>query len=210
MKIGIFGGSFDPIHNGHIRLAQYALAHTDLEQLWLMVSPRNPLKEHGPIATDQQRLEMARLAVDGIPGIEVSDFEFHLSIPSYTYNTLTELQKTYPEHKFRLLIGGDNWTNFYKWRNPDEIISQFGLIIYPRPDESLSPINNNLKLTTDNLKLTTDSLQLLTGAPQMSISSTQIRFLLTTDTPESSEILSKVLMPSVRDYIDRNGIYHGI
>ncbi len=93
MKIGIFGGSFDPVHLGHINLARYALGHAGLDAVWLMVSPRNPLKEHGPLASDEQRLEMARLAVADIPGIEVSDFEFSLPRPSYSWLTLTELKK---------------------------------------------------------------------------------------------------------------------
>ncbi|MDE6631620.1 MAG: nicotinate (nicotinamide) nucleotide adenylyltransferase, partial [Muribaculaceae bacterium] len=134
MNIGIFGGSFDPIHEGHVNLAKYVLDHTDLDEVWLMVSPLNPLKPQGYVATNEQRLEMARLAVEGIPGIRVSDFEFHLPIPSYTYKTLTELKKSYPDHDFRLIIGGDNWADFYRWRNPKEIVSDFGVIIYPRPN----------------------------------------------------------------------------
>nr|MDE6341694.1 adenylyltransferase/cytidyltransferase family protein [Muribaculaceae bacterium] len=100
MNIGIFGGSFDPIHNGHINLARYALHHAGLDAVWLMVSPRNPLKLHGPVASDTQRLEMARIAVEDITGIEVSDFEFNLPRPSYSWLTLTELQKAYPQHSF--------------------------------------------------------------------------------------------------------------
>lgn len=206
MKIGIFGGSFDPIHNGHIRLAQYAVEHTDLNQLWLMVSPRNPLKDHGPIATDGQRLEMARLAVDGIPGIEVSDFEFHLPKPSYTYLTLTELQKAYPDHQFRLLIGGDNWANFQHWRHPEEIIQKFGLIVYPRPGEEIRT-PPNLSSVIDN-----SSLKILRSAPQMPVSSTQIRKLLkenleTSSNSQIKEELSRLLPQKVLDYIHNHNLY---
>lgn len=166
MKVGIFGGSFDPIHMGHVNLAKYILSHTDLDEVWLMVSPRNPLKEHGSIATDEQRLEMARLAVEDIPGIKVSDFEFSLPIPSYTYFTLTKLREAYPEIDFRLIIGGDNWADFDRWRNPEEILSEFCVIVYPRPGEEI-PTKANSSL-----------VEILNGAPQMPISSTQIRTLL--------------------------------
>ncbi|MDE6291491.1 MAG: nicotinate-nicotinamide nucleotide adenylyltransferase, partial [Muribaculaceae bacterium] len=108
MKVGIFGGSFDPIHMGHISLARYVLDHTELDEVWLMVSPLNPLKPQGYVATDEERLTMARLAVDDIAGIKVSDFEFSLPIPSYTYNTLSKLKEAYPDIDFRLIIGGDN------------------------------------------------------------------------------------------------------
>ena len=137
MKVGIFGGSFDPIHNGHISLAQYVLDHTDLDEVWLMVSPLNPLKPQGYVASDRERLEMARLAVAGHPGIKVSDFEFTLPIPSYTYNTLAKLKEAYPDCDFRLIIGGDNWADFDRWRNPQEILDEFGLIVYPRPGEEI-------------------------------------------------------------------------
>ena len=195
MTVGIFGGSFDPIHSGHIRLAQYVLDHTDLDEVWLMVSPLNPLKPQGYVATDGQRLEMARLAVADIPGIRVSDFEFSLPIPSYTYNTLRRLKETYPDIDFRLIIGGDNWVSFDRWRNPDGILNEFGLIVYPRPGESLTlppsrPIPDPSRLT------------LLTDAPQMPVSSTQIREML------SRECDTGALLPaSVVSYIDSNKIY---
>ncbi|MDE6697045.1 MAG: nicotinate (nicotinamide) nucleotide adenylyltransferase [Muribaculaceae bacterium] len=169
MKIGVFGGSFDPIHNGHIRLAQYVLDHTDLDEVWLMVSPLNPLKPQGYVATNEQRLEMARLAVEGIPGIRVSNFEFHLPIPSYTYKTLTELKKAYPGNEFLLIIGGDNWADFDRWRNPEKILSEFGIIVYPRPGESLQdPLSSPFTLDSSKILI-------LDGAPQMPISSTEIR-----------------------------------
>lgn len=197
MKIGIFGGSFDPIHIGHIHLAEYALEHSDLDQLWLMVSPRNPLKPQGPIASDSQRLEMARLAVSNVPGIEVSDFEFNLPIPSYTYLTLSQLQKAYPEHQFSLLIGGDNWANFRQWRFPDEIIRNFGLIVYPRPGETIPD--------------PTEGVTILQGAPQMPVSSTAIRSLLQETSSSSSgnnSLLGKLLPIPVLDYIRNNQLYY--
>ncbi len=199
MKVGIFGGSFDPIHEGHVNLAKYVLDHTDLDEVWLMGSPRNPLKDHGPIATDQQRLEMARLAVEGIPGIRVSDFEFHLPIPSYTYKTLTELKKAYPDTDFRLIIGGDNWADFDRWRNPGEILTEFGVIGYPRPGETLEEASQNALRATHNVTLLQD-------APQMPISSTQIRNMIKSDllTLDSSSL---TLNNAVAHYIHTHHLY---
>ena len=210
MKVGIFGGSFDPIHNGHIRLAQYVLDHTDLDEVWLMVSPLNPLKPQGYVATDEQRLDMARLAVEGIPGIKVSDFEFSLPIPSYTYNTLCRLKEAYPDNDFRLIIGGDNWTDFTKWKNPDKILHEFGLIVYPRPGEDIC-ITSNSQLIFDN-----SSLIILKNAPLMPISSTEIRHILTHrfnlfNGKDAFNCLfpsvSDILPSPVLDYIRINNIY---
>lgn len=220
MKVGIFGGSFDPIHEGHIRLAKYVLDHTDLDEVWLMVSPLNPLKPQGYVATNEQRLDMARLAVEGIPGIRVSDFEFHLPIPSYTYNTLTELKKAYPDIDFSLIIGGDNWANFDRWRNPQEILSEFGIIVYPRPGEDISPSLHSSLFTLDSTKI-----RILESAPQMPISSTEIRHLLRRDSTlnefSSSHQISKdnssfitnhsslteTLNPKVLNYINSHQLY---
>lgn len=204
MKVGIFGGSFDPIHNGHIRLAQYVLEHTDLDEVWLMVSPLNPLKPQGYVATDEQRLEMARLAVADIPGIKVSDFEFQLPIPSYTYNTLTELKKAYPDIDFRLIIGGDNWAHFDRWRNPQEILDEFGLIVYPRPGEDIRT-PSNYQLIIDN-----SSLIILKNAPQMPVSSTRIRaqFTSSNSTLNPSPLTFQDFIPKkVHSYIQSNHIY---
>lgn len=203
MKVGIFGGSFDPIHEGHINLARYVLKHTDLDEVWLMVSPLNPLKPQGYVASDQQRLEMARLAVDGIAGIKVSDFEFKLPIPSYTYNTLSKLKEAYPDTDFRLIIGGDNWTDFDKWKNPDKILEEFGVIVYPRPGESIS-------LPSENGKREMENVTFLSGAPEMSVSSTRIReFLQSRSRKNEKQTMDDFLSipTSVIEYIRSNNIY---
>ena len=198
MTVGIFGGSFDPIHDGHIRLARYVLDHTDLDEVWLMVSPLNPLKPQGYVATDEQRLEMARIAVADIPGIRVSDFEFSLPIPSYTYNTLTKLKETYPDIDFRLIIGGDNWASFDRWRNPRQILDEFGLIVYPRPGETLT--------IPPSLPHPLPPITLLKNAPQMPVSSTEIRHLLRSPLPAASS-QSLPLPPSVLSYIRAHSLY---
>ena len=198
MTVGIFGGSFDPIHEGHIRLARYVLDHTDLDEVWLMVSPLNPLKPQGYVATDEQRLEMARIAVADIPGIRVSDFEFSLPIPSYTYNTLTKLKETYPDIDFRLIIGGDNWASFDRWRNPRQILDEFGLIVYPRPGETLT--------IPPSLPHPSSPITLLKNAPQMPVSSTEIRHLLRSPLPAAASP-SLPLPPSVLSYIRAHSLY---
>ena len=203
MKVGIFGGSFDPIHNGHIRLAQYVLDHTDLDEVWLMVSPLNPLKPQGYVASDAQRLAMARIAVKGISGIKVSDFEFSLQSPSFTYNTLTKLKDAYPDIDFCLIIGGDNWTDFEKWKSPDKILKEFGVIVYPRPGEIL-------RLQSENGKWETEHLTLLDSAPEMPVSSTGIRKFLQSRTREDGMHIPQdiISVPStVLDYIKSNNLY---
>ena len=132
-KIGIFGGSFNPIHNGHIALAQAVLRQCALDEVWLMVSPQNPLKQNSTdLLDDHLRLQMAEIALEGVEGVKACDYEFRLPKPSYTWNTLQHLSKDYPDHAFSLLIGGDNWAHFQRWRNWKEIMEHHEVIVYPR------------------------------------------------------------------------------
>lgn len=131
MRIGLYFGSFNPIHNGHIGLANYLLT-TDLEEVWLIVSPHNPLKESAHLLDDQLRLQMVRLAVKNSPNIHVSEVEFGLPKPSYTIHTLDYLSTHYPQHEFVLLIGADNVATFDKWRSYEAILSRFSVVVYPR------------------------------------------------------------------------------
>ena len=165
MKIGIYGGSFNPIHFGHIGLAKWVIEHTDLDELWLMVSPNNPLKDKSILADEQVRLQEAREAIDvlGTEAIKVSDFEFSLPRPNYTANTLRELKKQYPEHDFTLIIGEDNLEIFNKWREFQYILDNYRIFVYPRHD-----------CTPYQLPAAKD-LQLLSDAPYFDISSTYLR-----------------------------------
>lgn len=147
MRIGIYGGSFNPIHKGHTELAASIVQQGLVDELWLLVSPLNPLKqgETSDIAEYEHRLSMARLATEDIEGVKVSDFEKNLPLPSYTITTLGELHKAYPEHEFVLVIGADNWERFPRWYHAQEIIDTYSILIYHRPgcemDETLLPLS---------------------------------------------------------------------
>ena len=131
-RVGIFGGSFNPIHVGHIALAKAILERCELDEIWLMVSPQNPLKQQDDLLDDALRLEMAQLALRDVKGVKASDFEFHLPKPSYTWNTLQRLSTEYPDHRFTLIIGGDNWAHFEHWYHWKDILRNYNVVAYPR------------------------------------------------------------------------------
>lgn len=168
MKIGIYGGSFNPVHFGHIGLVKWVLEHSDLDEIWMLVSPKSPHKTDRVDldANYPQRLAAAREAMKDVPRVVVSDFELSLPIPSYTANTLRELSKAYPEHDFSLIIGEDNWGVFDKWREVDYIINNYRIFIYPRHAKG------NEKPTFSSRR---PNVLYLEGAPYFDISSTEIR-----------------------------------
>ena len=176
MKIGIYGGSFNPIHFGHTGLAQWVVNNTDLDEVWLMVSPNNPLKDASILANEQKRLAAAKEAIgDGRLAsgkrIIVSDFEFTLPRPNYTANTLRELQKQYPQHEFTLIIGEDNLEIFPKWREYTYLLENFRILVYPRKGSEKSVEQMMQELGTAHIK----EVQLLANAPYFEISSTELR-----------------------------------
>lgn len=130
--IGIFGGSFNPIHNGHIALARQLKQLAGLDEVWLMVSPQNPLKRGSDLLDDGLRYQMARIALHGEEGIIASNYELHLPTPSYTWNTLQRLKEDFPNDTFTLLIGGDNWALFPRWYRAEDIVREHRIIVYPR------------------------------------------------------------------------------
>ncbi len=161
-KTGLFFGSFNPVHIGHLAIAGYIISFTDLDELWFVVSPQNPLKEKTSLLDDYQRLELVRLATEDDERFRVSDIEFHMPHPSYTIDTLTYLGEKYPDREFQLVMGSDGLKTFNKWKNYRLIEKNYHRIIYPRPGMTPEEI-----LTYPNLTLV--------NAPQMDISSSFIR-----------------------------------
>ena len=175
MKIGIYGGSFNPIHFGHTGLAQWVVKNTDLDEVWLMISPNNPLKDASILADEQVRLQEAKEAIKrlGEEGkrIVVSDFEFSLPRPNYTANTLRELKKQHPQHEFTLIIGEDNLEIFSKWKEYTYLLENFRILVYPRKGSGKSAEQMLKELETAHIK----EVQLLANAPYFEISSTELR-----------------------------------
>lgn len=182
-KVGIYGGSFNPVHFGHVGLAKWVIENTDLDELWLMVSPNNPLKPANLLAPEGERLAAVSKAIKDIPHVKASDFEFSLPRPSYTANTLRELQKAYPDTEFTLIIGEDNIAIFDRWREYEFILANFRIFVYPRrenlSDEDLTAKRSNSPqdgLTTQwSNSVAVKEIRYLSGAPLFDISSTQIR-----------------------------------
>ena len=160
--IGIFGGSFNPIHNGHIALCKAFLAQCNLDEVWLMVSPQNPLKTNSALLDDEQRFRLAQKAIENEVGIKACDYEFHLPRPSYTWNTLQALSNDYPHCRFTLLIGGDNWACFDRWYRSEDILSNYKIAVYPRSGSEI-----DAKQLPPNVSLI--------NTPLFDISSTEIR-----------------------------------
>ena len=170
MRIGIYGGSFNPVHFGHVGLAKWVIEHTDLDELWLLVSPNNPLKSADSLAPEQERLAAVREAIKDIKGLKASDFEFSLPRPSYTANTLRALQKAYPEHEFTLVIGEDNIAIFNQWKEYEYILENFRIFVYPRHLTAKRSFSETVFQAKPVKELT-----FLKDAPLFDISSTAIR-----------------------------------
>lgn len=191
MKIGIFGGSFDPIHTGHAIIAQHVITSGIVDQLWLMVSPVNPLKaDKVRQVSDADRLRMVEMVSRPMEGVETSAFEFSMPKPSYTIDTLNALQEKFPDDEFYLITGGDNWQIFNKWRNSEEILAKYHLLIYPRLGYE---VNIPVELQ-DRVKLI--------DAPVIELSSTEIRERLA-----NGESVRYYVPDEVLEYIERHHLY---
>lgn len=163
IKTGIFGGSFNPIHNGHIALAQAVLQQCGWDEVWLMVSPQNPLKQESALLADDLRLELAQQALEGVEGVKACDYEFRLPKPSYTWNTLQHLSHDYPDHEFVLLIGGDNWGRFSRWRHWKDILRQYDVVVYPRDGYAGTIQMPLLDVSSTQIRERVQSQQSITG-----------------------------------------------
>lgn len=192
MIVGLFFGSFNPIHNGHLAIAEYILNHSQIDQLWFVVSPQNPFKKQESLLDNQLRYEMVKLAISGHSTIEACDVEFGLPKPSYTINTLEHLREIYPNNEFRLIMGSDNYLLIDKWKDYQKIISEYTLIIYPRPgfDPASIAIKGNFQLVY---------------APQMEISSTSIREAIS-----QNRDISKMVPNAVSTYIAQHNLYRNV
>ena len=162
MKIGLFFGSFNPIHIGHLIIANYIAHYTSIDQVWMIVSPHNPLKKKSDLVNMYDRLEMARLATETADKLKVSDVEFKLPQPSYTIDTLAHLGERYPEHEFSLIMGADNLKSLKKWKNYELLLKHHKILVYPRPGY-------------ENIELSSHPSVTVTETPLMEISSTFIR-----------------------------------
>lgn len=186
MKIGVFGGSFNPVHTGHLMVANYCAQFCGLDEVWLMVSPCNPLKDDRSLMPQEERLAMCRMGVESCPRVIASDFEFSLPLPSYTCNTLTELQKKFPEDEFTLIIGADNWLCFRKWRDWRKILRDFNVLIYPRPGYTI-----DMEKLPSRVSMVSDP-----DAPLALISSTFVR-----ETMRRGKSVAWFIPPQVENYI---------
>ncbi len=160
IRTALFGGTFDPIHNGHLAIARSVLEKGLADEVWLLVTPCNPWKKNKKLLDDNIRLEMAAKAVEGISGITVSDYEMHLPIPSYTANTLRKISVDYPDRRFILTIGADNWAKFHNWCESAFILENYPIIVYPREDCPIGLLPSGVTLL---------------DMPLINISSTEIR-----------------------------------
>ena len=188
-RVGVFGGSFNPVHWGHVRLAEWIVRHGWADEVWLMVSPRNPLKEQVGLLPEAERLDMARLAAGEVAGVRASDFEFSLPRPSYTWRTLEALRAACPATAFSLIIGADNWQHIDRWARPDYIRAHHKLLVYPRPGYPL------------DASALPDGVDLL-GAPVFDVSSTRVRKLL-----RENGDASRLVPAPVLHYIKERHLY---
>ncbi len=189
MKIGLFFGSFNPIHTGHLIIANYMAHYTNMDKVWLVVSPHNPLKDKKALINMYDRLEMTKLATEQASDIFVSDAEFKLPKPSYTIDTLTHLHERYPEHQFSLIMGADNLVSLKKWKNYELILRDYHVYVYPRPGYEDCDLNSHPSVT-------------ITETPVMEISSTFIRKALKEKKNVQYFVPDKVL-----DFIEAKNLY---
>ena len=191
MKIGLYFGTFNPIHIGHLIIANHMAEYYDLDQICMVVTPHNPLKKKSTLLDDSHRLQMVHLATEDFPKIKPSDIEFKLSQPNYTINTLAHLQEKYPNYEFSLIMGEDNLKSLHKWKNYEVILEHHQIYVYPRISEE-----------PENLELKNHPKIHLIDAPVVEISSTFIR-----ENIKKGKNVQPLLPNKVWEYIDHNNFY---
>jgi nicotinate-nucleotide adenylyltransferase len=189
MKIGLFFGSFNPVHVGHLIIANYMATQTDLQQVWLVVSPQNPLKPKNTLARDRDRLNMVQLAIGENPLLRASDIEFKLPKPSFTIDTLAYLAEKYPQHEFTLIMGGDNIGSIQKWKNYELLLRGYDIYVYKRPNYDMG-------------EWATQPRVKVFEAPLMEISATYIRGCLV-----EGKSVQYLVPDNVKQYLEESRLY---
>jgi len=190
MKVGLYFGSFNPIHHGHLLIASYVLQHTALQQIWFVVSPQNPLKPAASLLNEYHRLYLVQLAIEGETRLRASDIEFKHPKPSYTIDTLTYLQEKYSNHEFSIIMGSDSFQNLPKWKSADYLLGHYSIYVYKRPGHEVLPIYPGAK----------DIHEL--DAPLLPISSTYVRKII-----KDGKSIRYLVPEAVRIEIERNHYY---
>ena len=191
MQIGLYFGSFNPIHHGHLIIANHVYQHTSLQQIWFVVTPQNPFKQNHQLLNEYQRLHLVQLAIDGEDHLRASDIEFKLPKPSYTIDTLTYLSEKYPQHQFSIVLGGDSFQNLSKWKNGDLILRDYPIYVYGRPGFEIVTPNDAKQVT-------------ILDAPLLELSSTRIRQAI-----RDKKSIRYLVPDSVIQEIDHNNYYRG-
>ncbi len=189
MKIGLFFGSFNPIHNGHLALANYVLKNSDLNKVWFVISPHNPLKEKDSLLTESERLKMVNMSIIDNDKLRASDVEFKMPKPSYTIDTLNYLKERFKENEFVIIMGTDNLENLHKWKDFEKILNEYEIYVYSRPTSDGGNLKNHPKIKIFNSNLS-------------EISSTFIR-----NSIKEGKDASNLMTLSVWNYINRKGFY---
>jgi nicotinate-nucleotide adenylyltransferase len=188
MKIGLYFGSFNPVHHGHLIIASHVVNETDLNQVWFVVSPQNPFKQSNTLLNEYHRLHLVKSAIEGENNLRAADIEFRLPKPSYTITTLQYLEEKYPEHGFSLILGSDSFQNLDKWKNADVIMGRYEIFVYTRANFE---VRNDLPVKYRVL-----------NAPLLQISSTHIRELI-----KSGKSIRYLLPDNVKEEIEKNHYY---
>lgn len=188
MHIGLYFGSFNPIHTGHLIIANHVLNHSDIDKIWFVLSPHNPLKEAHSLLNEYDRMQLAELAIGDNPKFRVSNVEFHLPRPSYTIDTLTYLSEKFPLERFSVIMGGDSYQNIHRWKNYEQLLQHYSIIVYNRPGFTVSPAPGTPVAVMD--------------APLLDISSTFIRKQL-----KENKSVRYLLPDAVWKYILENKYY---